>query len=336
MSKESKTENVHIPRYIKNQPWFYRDAAKDERLQGDDDYLVHHRQLKKGGALDIDNNSEPKLGLGIRDEFESVQVKRTVRLGADRCENCGSVGHGRRDCLERARKVVRSGVDGGAIAVRKDGPGSLDWDARKDRWFGYTGKEYDEVLKKWENRQEAAPQDDEEEWWDTDEEVELMKLGLYKDPGGVLKVEEGSGNTKLQRASVRLREDRAAYLNDLNADEIKYDPKSRLYKSESLGSVDEESKMFRRHLTGEGKALDELNRFTRAHARKQGIRDEIESEEKVQHVLIANPTKYEQMLKQEQRNEPQKVGKITDLEARRSSGTAQSAKTKRDLQDLYG
>ncbi|QLQ82059.1 hypothetical protein HG537_0G03140 [Torulaspora globosa] len=332
MGKDTTSENVHIPRYIKNQPWFYQDTKKEE---AENDYLVHHRQLKKGGALDIDNNSEPKLGLGIKDEFETVQVVRTSKRGGNRCGNCGSVGHSRRDCLERARKVPRLvGDTGGVISVRKEADGSLDWDARKDRWFGYTGKEYDEVLKKWENRRETATQAD-EEWWDTDEEVELTKLGLYKDTGGVLRAEE-FGNTKLQRASVRLREDRAAYLNDLNAEEIKYDPKSRLYKTESLGSVDEESKMFRRHLTGEGKALDELNRFTRAHARKEGIRDEIESDAKVKHVLIANPTKYERMLKQEQSKEPPKVGKITDLEARKSTGTAQSAQTKQELKDLYG
>lgn len=331
MGKDSTSENVHIPRYIKNQPWFYQDGKKQE---AENDYLVHHRQLKKGGALDIDNNSEPKQGLGIKDEFETVRVVRTSKRGGKGCENCGSVGHSRRDCLERARKVPRLVADAGeAISVRKE-VGSLDWDARKDRWFGYTGKEYDEVLKKWANRQETAAQPD-QDWWDTDEEVELTKLGLYKDTGGVLRAEE-FGNTKLQRASVRLREDRAAYLNDLNAEEIKYDPKSRLYKTESLGTVDEESKMFRRHLTGEGKALEELNRFTRAHARSEGIRDEIESDAKAKHVLIANPTKYERLLRQEQSKEPPRVGKITELEARRSSGTAQSARTKQDLKDLYG
>lgn len=316
--------NAHIPGYIRNQPWFYREGEKNG------DYLVHHRRARRDG--ESGDNSEARVGVGIRDEFEKVQVVKSVRRGGDRCGNCGSAGHSRRDCLERAGVLGRrEGPE--VIAVRREASGAVNWDARKDRWYGYGGKEYDEVLKKWQAGSEETQE--EEEWWDTDEEVELMKLGLYKDAEGLIRVDE-PGSGKLQRASVRLREDRAAYLSDLNSAETNYDPKSRLYKTGSLGSVDEESKMFRRHLTGEGKALDELSRFTRAHAKKQGIRDEIEDDAKVKHVLVANPTRYEQMLREEREKPPRKVAKITDLHAKKSSGTTQSAKTRQELMDLYG
>lgn len=330
VTPQQTAENVHMPRYIKNQPWYYQDSKSSEERQGD--YLVHHRQLKKGGALDIDNNSEPKVGRGISDEFETVKIGR--RRGP-RCENCGAAGHARRDCLEPARKVPRSAVDRDPTTrVRRETSEASDWDARKDRWFGYSGKEYDELLKKWENRTTAAvPQ--EQELWDTDEEVELTKLGLYKDSSGLLK-QDDSHNTALNRASVRLREDRAAYLNDVHSDEIKYDPKSRLYKSEDLGFVDEESHMFRRHLTGEAQELDQLNQFTRAHAKKMGVRDEVESDAKVSHVLIANPTKYEQLLRQERSRPAPREALISELQAKKSTGTAQSRKAKQDLKDLYG
>lgn len=329
-SQNSTSENVHIPRYIKNQPWYYQDSKNEEEQK--DDYLVHHRQLKKGGTLDIDNNSEPKVGRGISDEFETVKLGKR---GGRRCENCGASGHNRRDCLEPARKVPRSVANSGPVLqVRKDTSESSDWDARKDRWFGYTGKEYDEVLKQWSARRKTTEQP-EEELWDTDEEVELTKLGLYKDTSGLLK-QDDSNNTALHRASVRLREDRAAYLNDVHSQEIKYDPKSRLYKSEELGSVDEDSHMFRRHLTGEALALDELNKFAGAHAKKMGVRDEVESDSKVRHVLIANPTKYEQMMREERNKKPPRQASIKELQAKKSKGTAQNRKTKQDLQDLYG
>lgn len=330
-SQDSTTENVHIPRYIKNQPWYYRDTKGGE--DGKEDYLVHHRQLKKGGALEIDNNSEPKVGHGISDEFETVKIGNR---GGRRCENCGATGHVRRDCLERARKIPKSAEDSGlTVTVRRETSDSSDWDARKDRWFGYTGKEYDELLKKWENRKIASAQPEKEELWDTDEEVELIKLGLYKDTSGLLK-QDDSHNTALHRASVRLREDRAAYLNDVHSQDIKYDPKSRLYKSEELGSIDEESHMFRRHLTGEAQELDQLKKFTLAHAKKMGVRDELESDSKVSHVLIANPTKYEQMLRQERKKQPPREASITELQAKKTTGTAQSRKAKQDLKDLYG
>lgn len=316
---EQPKENVHIPRYIKNQPWYYKEAA----AKGDD-YLVHHRQQNKG-TLDIENNAEPKVGLGIKDEFETVRVRKS-RTGP-KCLNCGSPDHTRRDCLERPKKVLK-GVSG-EIVVRRKNQDAADWDAKRDRWFGYTGKEYEEVLQKWSGRTEMGGQEVPEEW-DTDEEIELMKLGLFKDAVGALKQDDAQ-NTRL-KASVRLREDKAAYLNDLNSDEVKYDPKSRLYKSEELGSMDEESRMFRRHLTGEAKDLQELNRLGREHARRMGVRDDVESDAKARHVLVANPTRYEMM--KGLRGKPESPKEVTAAPAaQRTSGTARN---KQDLLDLYG
>lgn len=346
-NQRGKQENIHIPRYIKNQPWYYKDldGSKNEGDGDDeeknDDYLIHHRQLKKGGALDIDNNSEPKIGLGIKDEFRMINIVKTGPVGGNNCTNCGSSDHVKRDCLERPRKLANSFKNVNRIvSIRNDSSDNSDWDARKDRWFGYTGKEYNDLLKDWERKKIDAKkpeEQDEELLWDTDEEVELMKLGLYKNVMGTLK-QDDLQNSQLQRASVRLREDRAAYLNDVNSDEIKYDPKSRLYKSEVLGSVDEKSRMFRRHLTGEAQELNELNRFSRENAKRMGIRDEIEDETKIKHVLVANPTRYEKLLQEQKRTQAvkQKSAVITELEATKTKGTAQSERTKKDLKDLYG
>lgn len=313
-------ENVHIPRYIKNQPWYYKEAAGKE-----EDYLLHHRQQKKG-TLDIDNNSEPKLGPGIHDEFETVRInKDDVK---PKCLNCGSSDHLKRDCLERPKKILK-GSDKELIVKRKASQ-VADWDAKQDRWFGYTGKEYDEVLKNWRNPAQNKSDKIQDEDWDTDEEIELMKLGLYKDHVGALK-QDDSQNTKL-KASVRLREDRAAYLNDLNSSELRYDPKSRVYKSEELGFIDNDSHMFHRHLTGEGQELQDLSRFSKMHARRMGVRDDEENDAKAKHVLVANPTQYEMMKRQDK--ETIKTSQADDdRQAQRTKGTARSRK---DLEELYG
>ncbi|EJS44289.1 slu7p [Saccharomyces arboricola H-6] len=363
---KNKNENIHIPRYIRNQPWYYKDNAKgeeeEEEVTNDEksteenaekgekgDYLLHHRQKTKGGALDIDNNSEAKIGLGIKDEFKIVKLQdASTRISGSSnfCKNCGEVGHREKDCMEKPRKAQKivpdissNNTDKDTVLIRGT---SDDWDSRKDRWYGYSGKEYNELLRKWEQDKQNDMQDkakfqNDETLWDTDEEIELMKLELYKDSVGSLKKDD-SKNSQLYKTSTRLREDKAAYLNDLNSTESNYDPKSRLYKSETLGAVDEKSKMFRRHLTGEGLKLSELNDFVRSHAKEMGVRDEVEDKEKIQHVLVANPTKYEYLMKktkQEGLKEP-KVVSISELEAKKVEGTKQSEEQRKHLRDLYG
>lgn len=90
--------------------------------------------------------------------------------------------------------------------------------------------------------------------------------------------------------------------------------------------------MFHRHLTGKAKELRELARLGREHAVRMGVRDDIESDIKARHVLVANPTKYE-MMKERKRSPGSLEGNIVPSEAQKSSGTVRN---KQDLQDLYG
>lgn len=366
-SQKEKAENQHIPKYIKDQPWYYKDIDN-----GKDDYLSHHRKLHKddeNNDLAIDNNAEPKLGRGIKDVFAN-DVTETTNKWSERnalapkttavtfhtfpsrgkrerkCTNCGGMDHVKRDCLERPRKQVShlhssSSADTTPFARRLD---NENWDAKKDRWFGYTGKEYDQILQSWESKKKQkkseAKQED-HELIDTDEEIELMSLGLYKDAVTGLLSQDDSNSTKL-RASVRLREDKAVYLNDIHSDTINYDPKSRLYKSEELGEIDPQSQMFHRHLTGESLELQKLNRFAREQTLKSGVRDEVEDDSKTKHVLVANPTKYELMLKQKEDHQQQQQQQHRPLKvfdgqsAKRVAGTAQTKENKKRLLDRYG
>lgn len=168
----------------------------------------------------------------------------------------------------------------------------------------------------------------------------MMKLGLT--PKDLEQNIKGS--------SVRLREDKAAYLKDIYSSTTNYDPKSRLYKSDDLGSIDEHSNMFLRHLTGEGKELSDLNKFARENAKESGIRDELVDADKVNHVLVANPTKLEVLRKQKEldslklteeqnRQEQRKLkrkAKLLKKKAKKPKGTPQSDSTKAQLMDMYG
>ena len=370
VSSGNKRENVHLPNYIKSLPWYYKGI-------GSEDYLVHHRQSQsKKSTLDIDHNDEAKIGFGISDtyvtkklEYGHGEVGNETAKGPW-CSNCGAFGHVKRDCLEKPRKIRDLGelhTTSEDVRVRSDI--NLDWDARQDRWFGYTGTEYQQALERWqdekrreEEKQRALDQANHDQSrgggsaddYDTDEEIELIKLGFKvldkRTSGGSKEAKPPSLSPSPSQlstpsgiTSVRLREDKAMYLNDIGSAETKYDPKSRLYKSEELGSVDSKSKMFHRYLTGEGRELEQLNKFARVESRRAGIRDEVENKEKVKHVLIANPTKYEKLMREQQQNVGQKHGnEQVDLaerwkgsEAARVMGTKQTESSKRTLDDLY-
>ncbi|SMN21134.1 similar to Saccharomyces cerevisiae YDR088C SLU7 RNA splicing factor [Maudiozyma saulgeensis] len=339
--KNAKKENQHLPRYITSKPWYY-NGDKSE------DYLSHHRQShNEGNLLDIENNNEAKHGLGIHDTFinNNKGINQKKRTGKPTCTNCGSFDHIKKDCMERPRKMQQ--IKNMASRIPLNGQvmndKEMDWDARKDRWFGYSGKEYNDTLAKWEankiqgkNSSNNNNQGDNQGEYDTDEEVEYTKLQL----GNYKRIKE-SENKEKGSTAIRIREDKAAYLNDLNSETTNYDPKSRLYKDNNLGAVDEKSNMFRRHLTGEGLEFDELNQMARSNARKEGIRDEVKNVKKVEHVLIANPTKYEQMMRNEKSmklngqntttNEPN-IGKG---EAKKNKGKKQDKKSMDQLRSMY-
>lgn len=356
-------QNEHIPRYIKSQPWYYQSLNSN-------DYLIHHRQSQdKKKLFDIENNREAKVGGGINDKFVKKKVisienynKYDIQDTEHKfCENCGQLDHLRKDCLERPRKIKNKNVliqrhnieeqDNGeernnkVLTIRDDE--NLDWDAKKDRWYGYTGEDYDNVVHKWQaNNNENASEPATPNKYDRDEKIELFKLGLIKDSKGLIRQHQFSEQERnLGRTTVRLREDKAVYLNDINSSRMKYDPKSRVYKTATTGYIDSKTKMFRRHLTGEGLQLEHLSRFNRRYARQQGINDALQDKRKIEHVLIANPTKYEKLmretkqLQQQQKQQENSTSKTlidySQLEAQKIKGKKQDSLTKKVLETMY-
>ncbi|AMD22244.1 HGL096Cp [Eremothecium sinecaudum] len=288
-------ENKHIPKFIRERPWYLKGDGVDGEGDGEDK-LSHHRLVH--GQVPIDH-SEPKMGSEIVDVFKvvgEVSGGRGKRLGGSRCENCGSAAHKKRDCLERPRKQRREGgvigEAGGAFAVRDEA--GLKYDAKRDRWFGYDAEDHE---RRSERRAHVtagqtgacvgAVEEDSVE--DLDWQVERYKLGLLED-------QQVRGDSSEGVPSIRARDDKALYLDDFNSDEIRYDPKSRLYKTDELGSLDPETKMFHRHLNGDSTKLEALSKKVRSIESQSGIRDDDVDVRKVGHVLAANPTKYEIML----------------------------------------
>jgi pre-mRNA-processing factor SLU7 len=191
--------NQYIPSFIANKPFY----VADEDGSGAD-YLDHQR-LQKQADDSLQNSKWYDRGV------KKGPAATKFRKGA--CENCGSLTHKAKECLSRPRKAGArwTGRDIQADEVVQDV--SLGWDAKRDRWNGYDATEYDAVVKEY-NELEALkksnqPADEKEEGDRYEEETDMGR-------------EQAKGTRNL-----RLREDTAKYLLNLDLDSAKYDPKTR-------------------------------------------------------------------------------------------------------------
>lgn len=122
--------------------------------------------------------------------------------------------HKTKDCLSRKRKVGAkyTGRDIQADEVIADV--DLGWDAKRDRWNGYDAREYEAVVEEY-HQIEALKKSG------TGEDGE-------KDEGDRYEEETDMGRQQATSTrNLRLREDTAKYLLNLDLDSAKYDPKTR-------------------------------------------------------------------------------------------------------------
>jgi pre-mRNA-processing factor SLU7 len=131
--------------------------------------------------------------------------------------------HKKKDCLSRPRKAGArwTGKDIQADEVVQDV--QLGWDAKRDRWNGYDAVEYNAVIEEYNElekiKQKAKEATAKEESGEDEDDV---------DEGA--KYEEETDMGRQQSTStrqLRLREDTAKYLLNLDLESAKYDPKTR-------------------------------------------------------------------------------------------------------------
>ncbi|KAI5860742.1 Pre-mRNA splicing Prp18-interacting factor-domain-containing protein [Durotheca rogersii] len=206
-SAASKEENIYIPSFISKRP-FYAGEEGDQS-----DYLEHQRLHKAKDDQSKWYDRGKKLG----------PAATKYRKGA--CENCGAMTHKAKDCLSRPRaKGARwTGRDIQADEVIQDV--ELGWDAKRDRWNGYDPKEYRHVVERYNqldelrNQLSSAGQDQEGEDGEGEE---------GKDAGEKYAEESDMGrHQSTATRQLRIREDTAKYLLNLDLESAKYDPKTR-------------------------------------------------------------------------------------------------------------
>jgi len=206
-----KEQNEYIPSFISKKP-FYLESADSEN-----DYLEHQRL----------QTTAPDQSKWYDRGKRAGPAATKFRKGA--CENCGAMTHKTKECLSRprAKGAKWTGTDIQADEVVQDV--QLGWDAKRDRWNGYEAQEYRNVIEEYEeleslkkkiktdgqlDGQKTLKENGEEQ---TKEEEEA-KYAEESDMG-----REQSNSTR----NLRIREDTAKYLLNLDLDSAKYDPKTR-------------------------------------------------------------------------------------------------------------
>nr|BAN66092.1 mRNA processing-related protein, putative [Babesia bovis] len=197
--------NPYIPRFIAKAPWYLNATSG----------LSHQSvQQHQKSALD-----EPVL--------RGVTSRVAVRYRKNACENCGASTHDVKSCVERPRKkgakYTNANICPDEYIVENKATG---YEAVRDRWSGFDASTHQLVLN--------AHQVVEDELYRRRMEDLASTLHDTNDKScsiGNVASDDRSRNTM---PNLRIREDTAKYLINLNIDSAFYDPKSRCLRDDPL------------------------------------------------------------------------------------------------------
>lgn len=207
VSVANKERNEYIPSFIAKKPFYVPDD--DGSSAGD--YLEHQRLQQTHKAQQDSKWYDRGKKLG--------PAATKFRKGA--CENCGAMTHKTKECLSRPRKQGARWTGKNIQADEAVEDVKLGWDAKRDRWNGFDASEYQQVVEDYNELQDRKKQ-----------ERDLLDDGSKEDGAedDEAKYEEETDMGRQQPTStrnLRLREDTAKYLLNLDLDSAKYDPKTR-------------------------------------------------------------------------------------------------------------
>ncbi|XP_050074175.1 pre-mRNA-splicing factor Slu7 [Anopheles maculipalpis] len=231
VDEEGRDINPHIPQYISSAPWYYNTAGptlKHQRPQDDNSTRSGIDEWYKRGV----DTSKPLV--------------TKFRKGA--CENCGAMTHKRVDCMERPRKV---GAKFSAKQIAHDEfiqPNIVsDYDGKRDRWAGYDPANHREIVEEYLKIEQAKrelraqklkenPDLAEEQDEEADEDRYVDEVDM---PG--TKVDS---KQRITVRNLRIREDTAKYLRNLDPNSAYYDPKTRSMRDNPTPQLNPEETEF--------------------------------------------------------------------------------------------
>lgn len=281
----SNDRNQYIPSFISKKPFYI-----DDNTASDADYLEHQR-------LQSQKNHDPLATAQWYDRGSKKGPAATkFRKGA--CANCGSMSHREKDCLERKRKAGAkwTGKNIAADEIVKDV--KLGWDAKRDRWNGFEAGEYQEVVDEYNALEEMKKAASGGKTGDGDDDDEGQEEGT--------KYEEETDMGRQQPTStrnLRLREDTAKYLKNLDLDSTKYDPKTRSMVDDGNGdpnSLEAEDGFTKG--SGDAAEFEQAQRYA-WETQERGDKDKIHMQANPTEALLTRKRKAEEEM---QRKETQK------------------------------
>ncbi|XP_047531153.1 pre-mRNA-splicing factor Slu7 isoform X1 [Vanessa atalanta] len=276
VDETGKDINPHIPQYISSAPWYYGTSGptlKHQRPQED----------REGQFTRLDTY----YNKGVTG---SVSIK--FRKGA--CENCGAMTHKKKDCLERPRKIGAKFTNAGIAPDEFNQPNlNLSYDGKRDRWNGYNPEQHKAIIEEYQKVEEAkrelraqkleqdptATEEDDREGEDEDKYVDEVDM-----PG--TKVDS---KQRITVRNLRIREDTAKYLRNLDLNSAYYDPKTRSMRDNPIPEASD--------FEYGGENLSRFSGDTRAHAEAQLFAWEAHAKGLDVH-LLAEPTKLQLLQKQ--------------------------------------
>ncbi|MCP9264914.1 Pre-mRNA-splicing factor SLU7 [Dirofilaria immitis] len=206
--------NPHIPEFIAKNPWY---------VPADGPTLQHQRP-----------HEERQIKWSSIDDWykRGTTNERATKFREGACENCGAMTHQKKDCLERPRKI-------GAKWTNKDISQTttfrfpnltLGWDAKRDRWNGYDPQTYKQVVEEHEKLEQTRKL--------LREEKEPADEDMYADDADMAGVTvDMDSRTRITVRNLRIREDTAKYLYNLDPNGPYYDPKSRSMRENPFANV---------------------------------------------------------------------------------------------------
>nr|GMD25105.1 pre-mRNA-splicing factor SLU7-like [Ipomoea batatas] len=273
VDEDGKEINPHIPQYMSSAPWY---------LNAERPSLKHQRKWK----------SDPNYTKSWYDRGAKIYQADKYRKGA--CENCGAMTHNAKSCMERPRKLGAKWTGKSIAPDEKIEQFELDYDGKRDRWNGYDAASYVHVVERYEARDEARKKYLKEQQLkkleeknnnnqnkegdasdDDDDDDEDLEDALKVDEAKVdesnqmdfAKVEKrvrttGGGSTGTVR-NLRIREDTAKYLLNLDVNSAYYDPKTRSMREDPLPDMDPNEKFYagdnQNRLSGQALEFKQLN-----------------------------------------------------------------------------
>jgi len=231
--------------YISQAPWYLDTGAPS---------LSHQRRP-------TDDRSADKLDQWYDRSVQSGPAAKKYRKGA--CENCGAMTHKRQDCLERPRKKGAKYTNRDIARDEVIQDIEVGYAAKRDRWNGYDPAEHKNIYDEYE-AVEAERQRLREEEIDKQTTTDMAAVrkvakagkaeGKEGDPDFGSSDEEDADEDKYADAAdavgqkmdtktritvrnLRIREDTAKYLINLDPSSAYYDPKTRSMRDNPLQNV---------------------------------------------------------------------------------------------------